>query len=401
LEQIPRNAARDDGVTQEVPLMKLHYTAVLPLIAAAGLLAGCAGTAKTASRTTQSATGARSGFTTSAPSGSDASGGAASLNGLGSGPMSPQQVVKLVTPSIVRVQASGGSHSGIFGRSEQSQGTGTGVIIDGQGHILTNNHVVTLESSSTASDIQVALSDGRTLPAKVVGRDPNTDLAVIQIDAKDVTPAKFAPVGSVEVGEPVLAIGYALNLQGTPTVTSGVVSALDRVIPETTTSISGAIQTDAPINPGNSGGPLLDLSGEVVGINTAGQTGTQGIFFAISSDVTQPVVKDLISKGKIDRGFIGIATHSTTPDEAQSQKLPVSTGVSIDTVQPGTPADKAGLRAGDIIVKLGNQDIHNTGDLQQALISTPPGTKVTVTYYHSNDKKTADITLATRPDNVG
>ena len=381
--------------------MRLRYTIVMPLAAAASLLAGCARAQKTVSRTLSPASDARSGGTTSAAAPNNSSGVGASLNGLGSGPMSPQQVVKAVTPSIVRVQASGGSRTGIFGRTEESQGTGTGVIIDSQGHIVTNNHVVTLESSNAAADIQVTLSDGQTLPAKIVGRDPNSDLAVIQADVKDAVPAKFAPTGSVEVGEPVLAIGYALNLQGTPTVTSGVVSALDRVIPETTTSISGAIQTDAPINPGNSGGPLLDLSGEVVGINTAGQTGTQGIFFAISSDVSQPVVKDLISSGKINRGFIGIATHSTTPDEAQSQKLPVSSGVSIDTVQPGTPADKAGLRAGDIIVKLGNQDIHNTGDLQQALIDTPPGTKVTITYYHANEKKTADVTLVARPDNVG
>jgi len=381
--------------------MKLYYTIGLPLLVTAALMAGCAGTQKTASRTS-APTETRSSATTVSPAGGEASAGAASLNGLGSGPMSPQQVVKAVTPSVVRVQASGSSRSsGIFGRGEQSQGTGTGVIIDDQGHIVTNNHVVTLDSSTTASDIQVILSDGRTLSAKIVGRDPNTDLAVIQVDAKDLTPAKFAPTGSIEVGEPVLAIGYALNLQGTPTVTSGVVSALDRVIPETTTSISGAIQTDAPINPGNSGGPLLDLSGQVVGINTAGQTGTQGIFFAISADVTQPVTKDLIANGKINRGFIGIATHTTTPDEAQSQKLPVASGVSIDTVQPGTPADKAGLRAGDIIVKLGNQDVHNTGDLQQSLIDTPPGTKITITYYHGNDKKTADITLASRPDNVG
>ena len=322
--------------------MKLYYTIGLPLLVTAALMAGCAGTQKTASRTS-APTETRSGATTVSPAGGETSAGAASLNGLGSGPMSPQQVVKAVTPSVVRVQASGSSRSsGIFGRGEQSQGTGTGVIIDDQGHIVTNNHVVTLDSSTTASDIQVILSDGRTLSAKIVGRDPNTDLAVIQVDAKDLTPAKFAPTGSIEVGEPVLAIGYALNLQGTPTVTSGVVSALDRVIPETTTSISGAIQTDAPINPGNSGGPLLDLSGQVVGINTAGQTGTQGIFFAISADVTQPVTKDLIANGKINRGFIGIATHTTTPDEAQSQKLPVTSGVSIDTVQPGRRPTKQG-----------------------------------------------------------
>jgi serine protease Do len=317
--------------------------------------------------------------------------------------MSPQQVVKLVTPSVVRVQASGGSGSaGAIGQiSRQASGSGTGVVLDTDGHVLTNNHVVTLESNAVASNLQVVLSDGRSINAKVVGRDPGTDLAVLQISAQNLTPAKFAPTGSEEVGEPVLAIGYALNMQGTPTVTSGVISALDRVIPENTTSISGAIQTDAPINPGNSGGPLINLAGQVVGINTAGQSNTQGIFFAISSDVVGPVVKDLMANGKINRGFIGIQTHTATPDEAKAQSLAVDTGAYIDGVQAGTPAEKAGLRAGDILVQVASHDIHNTGDLQQALIDQPPGTKVSVTYYRGSDKKTADLTLTTRPDNLG
>jgi S1-C subfamily serine protease len=317
--------------------------------------------------------------------------------------MTPQDVVKLVSPSVVRIEVSGSSSGGGFfgrGSSSNANGSGTGIVIDGQGHILTNNHVVTLESNNVASKIQVLLADGRTLDAKVVGRDPGTDLAVIQVSGENFTPVKFAAPGSVEVGEPVLAIGYALDLQGTPTVTSGVVSATDRVIPETTTSISGAIQTDAAINPGNSGGPLVDLSGEVVGINTAGLgSSTQGIFFAISSDVAQPVAKDLVANGKINRGFIGIQTHSVTEQESQAQTLAVNTGVAIDAVQSGTPAEKAGLRAGDVITKIDNTTINNTGDLQQALIDDPPGKKITVTYYRGSDKKTADLTLATRPDN--
>jgi S1-C subfamily serine protease len=320
----------------------------------------------------------------------------------------------MVSPSVVRIEANGSSSStgtgiggggiggGGTGRggSSQAQGSGTGVIIDANGHILTNNHVVTLETSSVASKIQVVLSDGRTLDAKVVGRDPGTDLAVLQVTANNLTPAKFAPTGSVEVGEPVLAIGYAFNIAGTPTVTNGVVSATDRVIPENTTSISGAIQTNAPINPGNSGGPLVDLSGEVVGINTAGQgSNSQGIFFAISSDVAQPVVRDLLSKGKIDRGFIGIQTHTATAEEAKAENSPVASGTVVDGVQPGTPAEKAGLRAGDVIVKVANHDVHNTGDLQQALIDEPPGTKVTITFYRGSDQKSLDVTLTSRPDN--
>jgi len=379
--------------------MRLRLT--LPLIAAGALLAGC-GAAHQFPGQTQSPASQPPSSSAGAPAAGQASTAANRATILTDGPMTPQQVVKLVTPSVVRIQASGGSGTGSLGRGSQSQqeGSGTGVIIDSSGRILTNNHVVTLETNSVASKIQVVLSDGRTLDAKVVGRDPGTDLAVLQVNAQNLTAAKFAPTGSVEVGESVLAIGYAFNMAGTPTVTSGVVSATDRIIPENTTSISGAIQTNAPINPGNSGGPLVDLAGEVVGINTSGQgSNSQGIFFAISSDVAQPVVNDLVSKGKIDRGFIGIQTHTATSEEAKAQDTPTAAGTVIDGIQPGTPAEKAGLRAGDVIVKVGNHDVHNTGDLQQALIDQPPGTKATITFYRGSDKKTLDVTLGTRPDN--
>jgi S1-C subfamily serine protease len=386
--------------------MQVRFAFALPVLVAAALLAGCSSGRHTiSSLTAQPSTspGASTAASASArPQGSGAA-TAGSATPLVNGPMSPQAVVKMVSPSVVRIEVAGSnSGGGFFGRggSANESGSGTGIIIDTQGHILTNNHVITLETNNVASKIQVLLADGKTLDAKVVGRDPGTDLAVLQVSGDSFTPVKFVEPGSVEVGEPVLAIGYALDLQGTPTVTSGVVSATDRVIPETTTSISGAIQTDAAINPGNSGGPLVDLSGNVVGINTAGLgSQTQGIFFAISADVAQPVAKDLVANGKIVRGFIGIQTASVTPDEVQQKSLPVNSGAEVEGVQPGTPAEKAGLRAGDIIVKIDNKDINNTGDLQQALINDPPGTKITVTYYRGSDKKTADLTLTTRPDN--
>jgi S1-C subfamily serine protease len=374
--------------------------AALGLMAVLVLAAACSSNNKTASRATLPAVGAStaSAARSSAKSGAQVSGQPAAAV---TGDETPQQIVKQVTPSVVKVTTEA-TQATIFGQ-QTSNGTGTGIILDTQGHVLTNNHVVTNDGTTVANNIHVVLSDGKDLAAKVVGRDPNTDLAVLQVQASGLTPLSFAPSGSTEVGEPVLAIGYALNLQGTPTVTTGVVSALDRTLPEGNgVVLTGAIQTDAPINPGNSGGPLLNFKGQVVGINTAGAGGnSQGIFFAISADVAQPIVKDLIANGKVDRGFIGITTEPVTPDTAQANNLPVSTGVLIDSVQPGTPADKSGLKAGDIIVKIDNSNITNTGDLQQALASDPPGTKITITYYRGKTKQTASLTLATRPDNVG
>ena len=320
----------------------------------------------------------------------------------------PQQVVRIVTPSVVRVRI-GGSRLGVFGSVAQQSSTGTGIVLDSQGHILTNNHVVTNDSDRVASDIMVDLASGKSLPAKLVGRDPTTDLAVLQIKASNLTPAGFVPAGSMVVGEPVLAIGYALNIEGAPTVTAGVISALNRIIPETlrssggTTSsvqISGAIQTDAAINPGNSGGPLVNMRSEVVGINTASSGTNRGIFFAISSDVAQPIVKQLIAKGRIDRGYMGVEVQTLTVEAARSQQLPVTSGIRIITVTRNAPADKAGLRSGDVIVKLGAREIHNAGDLEQALALDPPSTKVDVVYYRDKNQRTVGITLATRPPNL-
>ena len=326
-------------------------------------------------------------------------------------------VINALRPSVVRVRTEA-SQSGTFGAIQSAQGTGTGMIIDNDGHVLTNNHVVTLGSNAPASRIMVDLADGQSVTAQLVGREPVADLAVLKIEAKNLTPVKFADPQSLAVGQDVVAIGYALDLGATPSVTKGVISALNRQIDETLTGggrlsasasslnvVGGAIQTDAAINPGNSGGPLVNLQGEVVGVSTAGILSSngqpvQGINFAVSVDTVLPVAKALIANGKVERGFLGVQLVQIDRGQAAANRLAVNDGVGISQLTPGAAADKAGLKSGDIIVKAGNRDIHTIGDLQQALIENGPGTKLHIEYYRGADKQSADVTLGSRPSGV-
>jgi S1-C subfamily serine protease len=275
-------------------------------------------------------------------------------------------------------------------------------VLDDQGHILTNNHVVTPQGSRPASLIAVDLPDGRTVPANVVGTDPQTDLAVLQVgsDARgDLKSIEWADPSGTVVGERVVAIGYALNLGGAPSVTTGVVSAVDRNIPESDSIISGSVQTDAAINPGNSGGPLLNYSGRVVGINTsgisrAGGTPIQGLNFAVSSQTAQPVASALISQGRVVRGYLGAALTDITPAMARANDLGVSAGAGVGMVSPGSPAERAGLMRGDVIVKMGDVDVNNTGDLTNALTWYSPGQQVPITYVRGKERRSAMVTLS-------
>jgi serine protease Do len=309
-------------------------------------------------------------------------------------PLTIPQIVQLIRPSVVRVQTEGASLD-ILGRPVPTSGVGTGVIIDDQGHIITNDHVVTLDST-VATHITITLSDGRTSAAQVVGTDPPTDLAVLKIDATNLTPAKLGDVSQLQVGEQVVAIGYALDLPGGPTVTEGVVSAKGRVIQEDPYSISDAIQTDASINPGNSGGPLVDDLGEVVGIDTAVVAQAQNIGFAISIDLAKPLVQEIIQKGSVSRGFLGVSVVDVTPSLAATYSLPVEAGAGVAAVTSGSPADQAGLQVNDIIVQVGDVTINNSGDLLQALTQYQAGDKVTVVFYRGNQKQQVDVTLAQR-----
>jgi serine protease Do len=310
--------------------------------------------------------------------------------------LSTTEIVDKLAPSIVRVQTEGATLD-IFGRTTPGGGVGTGVIIDTAGHIVTNNHVVTVGGNRPADRITVTLSDQRTASATIVGRDQPTDLAVLKIDIDNLVPASFGDGGTLHVGQDVVAIGFALDLKGGPTVTRGVLSARGRTIEEPPYTINDAIQTDAGINPGNSGGPLVDARGDVIGINTAIVKGAQSIGFSISVALVQPTVRDLIERGKIDRAYLGVGTVDVTASIAKNFSLPVDKGIAVTVVGTGTPAEAAGLRQNDVIVKIDGQDVGNNGALLAILARHRAGDSVPVEFYRGSDLKKLDVKLDSRP----
>ena len=254
----------------------------------------------------------------------------------------------------------------------KQQSLGSGFIIEKDGYIITNNHVV-----EGADEIKVKLTDGREFHAKVIGRDPKTDLALIKISS----PFQSLPVLSlgdsekIRVGDWVLAIGNPFGLEYT--VTQGIISATGRVIGSG--PYDNFLQTDAPINPGNSGGPLINLRGEVVGINSAIIPGGQGIGFAIPSNLAKEVISQLKEKGKVVRGWIGVSIQSVTQELAKSFGLTEAKGALVGDVVPKGPADAAGIKRGDIITSFNGKDIKNSTDLPRIVAETPVGKDADVT----------------------
>ena len=306
--------------------------------------------------------------------------------------LSTVDVVKLLSPSIVQITTEAVGMDA-FNRPVPAGGVGTGVIIDTAGHVLTNNHVV-----EGAQVITVTLSSGERHQARLVGRDPTMDTAVIIIDAEGLQPAKLGVSADLEVGEDVIAIGHALGLAGGPTVSKGVVSALGRSLTtDQQNTIVDLIQTDASINPGNSGGALVNTRAEVIGINTAIISGSQGIGFALNIDDVQTVAAQLIEKGTVERGFLGITPFNLTPTVADQVGVPVEEGIVVVSVVRGSGADAAGLRAEDVIVQLGDDEITNTGEMSKFLLEHPPGSTVDLVYYRKGTRVTTEITLGVRP----
>jgi S1-C subfamily serine protease len=243
---------------------------------------------------------------------------------------------------------------------------------------------------------------GRGTGAVLVGADGLTDLAVLKIVLDGLTIAPLGPSMELEVGETVVAMGHALDLPGGPTVTVGVVSALDRALTDVGpggATLSDLIQTDASINPGNSGGPLLDTAGRVVGITSAGIAGSDNLGFAISIDGAREIIAELIASGGIERGFLGIVSATITPGIARRFELPVGAGVYVDRVTAGSAADAAGLRTGDIIVGLAGEPVNDQGDLGRVLARNKPGSEVEVNYVRGEDagERMATVALGTRP----
>jgi S1-C subfamily serine protease len=308
------------------------------------------------------------------------------------------EIANKLAPSIVRVQV-GVASIDVFGRVIPQDGVGTGVVIDAAGYIVTNNHVITAGSGTQVSDdINVTLFDQRTVPATVVGHDQATDLAVLKIDLPGLVAVPFAPPDSLQVGQEVVAIGFALDLEGAPTVTRGVISAKNRTIQEIPYTIPDAIQTDAGINPGNSGGPLVNAFGEIVGINTAIIRGAQNIGFSISVGLVEPTVRELIEKGEVERAYMGVGSVDLNEYVARNFALPVDKGIVLTIVEEGGPAAAAGLQTNDVIVALDGKPITNNGELLAILAGHLAGDALLVEYYRGSEKRTTTVILSARPE---
>jgi serine protease DegQ len=278
----------------------------------------------------------------------------------------------------------------------QVQAAGSGVIVDAdKGYILTNNHVVTVGQDQ---DIEVTLKDKRHFKAKLVGRDPETDIAVLKIDADNLTAVEFADSDRIRVGDYALAIGNPFGLG--QTVTSGIVSALGR----SGLGIEGYedfIQTDASINPGNSGGALVDLRGQLIGINTAilgPSGGNVGIGFAVPANLAKQIMADLIKNGDVKRGQIGIRTQDLTPDIASSLGIDSGDGALIAQVAANSAAANAGLQAGDLIVAIDNVPVHNVADLHKRIDFAHVGDALKLSILRDGKSSTVKVTIeTTRP----
>jgi serine protease Do len=274
------------------------------------------------------------------------------------------------------------------------RGLGTGVVVDEQGHILTNNHVI-----GDSSEVTVRLSSERTVKAKVVGTDPRTDLAVVKLKVKEQLPkpAKLGDSEKLKIGEWVVAAGASFGLDNT--ITAGIVSAKGRAL-SGGAQYEDFIQTDAAINPGNSGGPLVNLRGEVVGINTAivsKSGGYMGIGFAIPINMAKQVLDSLISNGKVTRGWLGVGIQNLNEDLAKSFDYTETEGALVGHVDPKGPAKKAGLQQGDIIVQLGKDKIKNVNQLRNLVASIKPGTSVDLIVVRGGKRDTRSVAIGELP----
>jgi S1-C subfamily serine protease len=319
--------------------------------------------------------------------------------------LSVNEIYKRANRGVVEITVTTSSNSPL---GEQQRGQGSGFVYDTEGHIVTNDHVV-----DNASSISVTLWNGAVYKATLVGTDPATDLAVIDVDAPSslLHPIAVGDSSKLEVGDGVVAIGSPYGLE--ETVTSGIVSALHRQMQSRTGfTINDSIQTDAAINHGNSGGPLLNSQGQVVGVNAqikSDSGGSDGVGFAIPSNTVKAIVAQLLNSGKVEHAFLGIGLQTIPASVAD--ELGTVQGVAVTEVQAGTPADRAGLRqasstrtvdgqeyatGGDVIVEVDGRTVRTAEDLQRAIDSKKPGDTITLTYSRSGDGHTVDVKLAKR-----
>jgi S1-C subfamily serine protease len=327
-------------------------------------------------------------------------------------PLTVGQVYRDAYRGVVEITVTSQQQSSPFGNGQQQRAQGSGFVIDDSGHIVTNDHVV-----DGAKSVSVQFWNGATYKATVVGTDPSTDLGVIKVDAPQsvLHPIKFGNSNSVQVGDTTIAIGSPFGLQ--ETVTSGIVSALHRQMEAPNNfTINDSIQTDAAINHGNSGGPLLNIAGDVIGVNSqirSDSGGSDGVGFAIPSNTVRSIAETLVGSGKVEHAYLGVSVQEIPASVADELKL--AAGVEIATVRAKTPAADAGLKGstgsktiggetyptgGDVITAIDGQKVTGSEDVQQTIDSHQPGDTVKITYSRNGESHTADVKLATRPTTI-
>ncbi|HZB40763.1 MAG TPA: trypsin-like peptidase domain-containing protein [Ilumatobacter sp.] len=324
-----------------------------------------------------SAPGAADGDAAAAPVESDDS-GASSVTAVPAG-SSVHDLVVAVRPAIVAIHTRV-TETDVFGQEIQGEAAGSGFVLSADGYVVTNNHVV-----EGASDITVTFDDGSTEEAELVGADPRADLAVLHVDRTDLEPLALGDSDAIRVGDPVVAIGNALDLGAEPTVTGGLISAKDRTITDPNGSVlADLIQTDAAISPGNSGGPLLDMTGQVVGINTAVAGQGQNIGFAIAINRANDLIEQLRNGETPQHALLGVTTRAN-PDG--------SAGAVVVSLQAGAAADEAGIRERDVITELDGESVDGPEDLAALIAGHQPGDEVTVEFQRDGESQTLDVTL--------
>ncbi|MBJ7328650.1 MAG: trypsin-like peptidase domain-containing protein [Solirubrobacteraceae bacterium] len=333
--------------------------------------------------------------------------------------LTPREIYERDAPGVVLIRAQvvqrDTSPFDLFGADEQNESTGTGFVIDRDGTVLTNAHVV-----EGAVRVSVQLEDDRLVDGRVIGKDLSTDLALVKVgkDAGKLIPLKLGVSKDVQVGDPTVAIGNPFGLERT--LTTGVVSALQREIKGLDNfTIENVIQTDAPINPGNSGGPLIDAAGRVIGVNSQiqtsqGGTGSVGIGFAVPIDTAKEVIPQLKAKGRVDRAWIGLTTVTVSPAMSRLG-VEAKRGALVQTVEPGSPAAQARVQGGtaqaqmgddpvllggDVVVKIGDVAIRSNEDVARAISSHKPGETVEVEIIRGDQRKTLKVKLSQRPSVV-
>lgn len=305
-------------------------------------------------------------------------------------------IVERVQPAVVFISAKVETQSFFFNRKAIETNSGSGVIISPDGYILTNNHVV-----ADAIEVEVTVP-GKVEPykAEIIGQDPLTDLAVIKISGKNLPTIPFGNASALRPGNLVIALGYPLALEHGASVTLGVVSNTERSFTLDESAYYDVIQTDAAINPGNSGGPLIDLNGQIVGINSVMAGMAQNIGFAISANTAQPVYEALVGPGhRVIRPWLGVVLATVTPDLAEEAGLSRQRGVVIKSVEEGSPADKAGLKVRDIITRIDGKEVYEATQLIKELWRHRVGDEITLTYWRDGKETEVRIKLSVeRPD---